>query len=238
VMMAATLEPERLVFVDECGTHTSMAPVYSYAPRGERLRLRGPRRRGKNSTLLSSMTLEGMGPSLTVEGSTTDRVFEAYVKGVLAPSLEPGRIVVMDNLGAHRPKRIRELIEARGCELLYLPSYSPDYDPIEEAFAKIKDQLRKAAARSKEALIEAIGTALYAISPQDARGFFEHAGYRTAGQLLWNALSELPVGESSRVINPWSEEPDVLYRDERWGKGCRHPSGRRMTWLLRCSMYL
>jgi transposase len=183
-MVASTLEPERLVFVDECGTHTSLAPIYGYAPKGERLRLPVPRRRGKNTTLLSSMSLEGMGPSLTVEGATTARVFEAYVERVLAPSLPPGRVVVMDNLGAHRPKRVRELIEARGCELLYLPSYSPDYNPIEEAFAKIKHLLGKAAARSKEALVEAIGTALSAISTRDARGFFEHAGYRPTGQLL------------------------------------------------------
>jgi len=92
-------------------------------------------------------------------------------------------MVVMDNLGAHRPKRVRELIEARGCELLYLPSYSPDYNPIEEAFSKIKDLLRKAAARTKEALVEAIGVALSAVSAQDARGFFEHAGYRPTVQL-------------------------------------------------------
>ena len=96
-----------------------------------------------------------MGPSLTVEGASTARVFEAYVQKVLAPSLEEGRIVVMDNLGAHRPNRVRELIEAKGCELLYLPSSSPDYNPIEEAFAKIKNLLRKAAARTKEALVEA-----------------------------------------------------------------------------------
>ena len=92
--------------------------------------------------------------------------------------------MVMDNLGAHRPKRIRELIEQRGCELVYLPAYSPDYNPIEEAFAKIKNLLRKAAARTKEVLVEAIGAALSAISSQDARGFFEHAGYGPTGQLL------------------------------------------------------
>jgi transposase len=89
----------------------------------------------------------------------------------------------MDNLGAHRPRRIRELIEERGCELLYLPAYSPDYNPIEEAFAKMKNLLRKAAARSKEALLEAIGAALSAITAADARGFFEHAGYHRVGQL-------------------------------------------------------
>jgi transposase len=93
--------------------------------------------------------------------------------------------VVMDNLGAHRPKRIREMIEQQGCELLYLPAYSPDYNPIEEAFTKIKNLLRKAAARSKEALVEAIAAALFsAITAEDARGFFEHAGYRPIGQLL------------------------------------------------------
>jgi transposase len=183
-MVAAAVEPERLVFVDECGTHTSLAPLYGYAPRGERLRLSVPRKRGKNTTLLSSMTLGGMGPSLAVEGATTARVFETYLKKVLAPSLKKGQIVIMDNLGAHRPKRVRELIERRGCQLIYLPSYSPDYNPIEEAFAKIKNLLRKVAARTKEALVEAIGVALSAVTAADARGFFEHAGYRPTGHLL------------------------------------------------------
>lgn len=95
---------------------------------------------------------------------------------VLAPSLRKGQIVVLDNLGAHRPKRVRELIEERDCELVYLPSYSPDLNPIEEAFAKIKNLLRKASARTKEALVEAIGVALSAITAEDARDFFEHAG--------------------------------------------------------------
>ena len=127
-----------------------------------------------------------MGPSLAVEGATTARVFETYIEKVLVPSLEPGKIVVMDNLGAHRPKRIGELIEQQGCELLYLPAYSsPEYNPIEEALAKIKNLLLcKAAARSKRALVEAIGAALSAVSAADAQGFFEHAGYRPAGQLL------------------------------------------------------
>ena len=173
-----------LLFVDECGVHTSLAPIYGYAPRGERLYLSVPRNRGKNTTLLSSMTTGGMGPSLAVEGATTARVFETYVEKVLVPSLRPGQIVVMDNLGAHRPKRIRELIEQQGCELLYLPAYSPGHNPIEEAFAKIKNLLRKAAARSKEALVEAIGTALSAVTAEDARGYFEHAGYRSTGQPL------------------------------------------------------
>jgi transposase len=183
-MVAAEVEPERLLFVDECGVHTSLSPIYGYAPRGERLHLPVPRNRGPNTTVLCSMTADGMGPSLAVEGATTTRVFEAYVEQVLAPSLESERIVLMDNLGAHRPRRIRELIEGRGCELLYLPAYSPDYNPIEEAFANIKNLLRKAATRSKEALVEAIGAALGAITAADARGFFEHAGYRRVGQPL------------------------------------------------------
>lgn len=183
-MVAAVVSPERLIFVDECGTHTSLAPLYGYAPRGQRLYLWVPRNRGKNTTLLSSMSLEGMGPSLTVDGATTSRVFETYLEKVLAPSLKEGQVVVMDNLSAHKPKRIKELIEQRGCKLVYLPSYSPEYNPIEEAFAKIKNLLRKAAARSKEALIEAIAAALSAITAEDIRGYFQHAGYRLAGQLL------------------------------------------------------
>jgi DDE superfamily endonuclease len=125
------------VFVDECGMHTSLAPLYSYAPRGKILRLSVPRKRGKNTTVLSNMTLEGMGASLAVEGATTASVFEAYEELVLAPSSGKGQVVIMDNLGAHGPKRVRELIEGQGCELVYLPAYSPDYNPIEEAFVKI-----------------------------------------------------------------------------------------------------
>jgi transposase len=184
VTVAQKIAPERFVFVDECGTHTSLAPIYGYAARGERLYLPVPRNRGKNTTLLSSMTMEGMGPSLAVEGSTTARVFETYVEKVLVPSLRAGQMVVMDNLSAHRPKRIRQLIEGHGCELVYLPTYSPDYNPIEEAFAKVKNLLRKSAARTKEALLEAIGAALCMITAQDARGFFEHAGYSATGHLL------------------------------------------------------
>jgi transposase len=132
------------------------------------------------------MTVEGMGPSVAVEGATTAAVFEAYVERVLAPSLRPGQIVIMDNLGAHRPAKIRELIESRGCELiLYLPAYSPDYNPIEEAFSKVKSLLRRAGARGRQALIDAMGAALSAVSSKDALGFFEHAGYRQrVGQLL------------------------------------------------------
>jgi transposase len=121
---------------------------------------------------------------MAVEGATTARVFETYVEKVLVPSLGLGQIVVMDNLGAHRPKRVRELIERRGCGLIYLPPYSPDLNPIEEALSKIKHPLRKTCARTKEALIEALGRALAAVSAEDVRGFFAHCGYRTPAQQL------------------------------------------------------
>ena len=125
-----------------------------------------------------------MGPSLAVEGPTTREVFEAYLERVLAPSLDPGHIVVMDNLSAHKGDRVSELIEERSCELLYLPSYSPGLNPIEEAFSKIKRLLRQAQARTKKALVEAMRIALCAVSPQDVKGFLEHCGYRPeAGSL-------------------------------------------------------
>jgi transposase len=149
-------------------------------PKGEKRRAYAqvPRNRGANTTLLASMSLEGMGPCLAVEGTTTATVFEAYVEQVLAPSLRRGQIVVLDNLGAHKSERARELIEERSCQLLYLPAYSPDFNPIEEAFSKIKGALRKAQARTREALIEALGVAISAVTGRDARGFFEHGGYR------------------------------------------------------------
>jgi transposase len=178
------LDPSRLVFVDEMGTHTSLAPLYAYAPIGERAFFEIPRNRGKNTTLLASLHRGGMGPSMAVEGATTSRVFETYIERVLAPALRPGQVVVMDKLGAHRPKRIEELIEERGCELLYLPSYSPDLNPIEEALSKIKHILREIRASTKESLIEAMGRALGAVSVWDASGFFAHCGYRTPAQQL------------------------------------------------------
>jgi transposase len=125
-----------------------------------------------------------MGASLVVEGATNREVFEAYVERVLAPKLRPGQVVVMDNLTAHKGDRVKELIEERGCELLYLPPYSPDFNPIEEAFAKVKGVLRKVEARTREALVEAIGTAISTVSAQDAQNFFEHCGYRPRVQLL------------------------------------------------------
>ena len=125
-----------------------------------------------------------MGPSLAVEDATNREVFETYLERVLAPTLRRDQVVVMDNLSAHKGGRVKELIEQRGCELIYLPPYSPDLNPIERAFSKINGLLRKAEARSREALLEAIGAALSALSSQDARGVFEHCGYRAAVRSL------------------------------------------------------
>jgi transposase len=183
-MVSERVEPERFVFVDEMGANTSLSALRAWSRRGERAYCSAPRNRGKNTTLLASMSMEGMGPSLAVEGTITAVVFEAYVEKVLAPSLRAGQLVVMDNLSAHKGDRVRELVAQRGCELLYLPPYSPDLSPIEEAFSKIEGILRKAQARSRGALVEAMGRALDAITLQDARGFFEHCGYRAPGQSL------------------------------------------------------
>jgi transposase len=182
---AAGVDPRLFVWVDECGTHTSMTRLYARAPRGERACGSVPRNRGKNTTLIASMTLQGaMGEAMAVEGSTKAFVFEAYLESFLAPTLEEGQIVVMDNLGAHRTDRARKLIEERGCEVWFLPAYSPDLNPIEGAFSKVKAHLRKAAARTRESLVEAMGEALWAITPRDAAGWFTHCGYSLGGQSL------------------------------------------------------
>ena len=183
-MVVGEIEARRLVFVDECGANISLVPLYAWPRRGERAPAKAPRNWGKNVTLLSSMSLCGMGPSLTVEGPTTRGVFEVYLEEVLAPTLWPGQVVVMDNLSAHKGGRVREIIEGRGCELIYLPPYSPDLNPIEEAFAKLKSLLRRSGARSREALVEAMGAALNAITITDTRGFFGHCGYRAPAQSL------------------------------------------------------
>lgn len=181
-MVTGTLDARSLVFVDEMGTNTSLYTLYGWVKKGERAQCSVPRNRGKNTTLLSSMSMEGMGPSVAVEGATNREVFETYVELILAPTLRRGQVVVMDNLTAHKGERVRELIEGQGCELMYLPPYSPDFNPIEEAFSKIKGLMRKAGARSREALLEAMGRAISALSAEDARGFFEHCGYRAMVQ--------------------------------------------------------
>jgi len=143
--------------------------LYARAPKGERARGSVPRNRGKNTTLIAALSLEGMGAALILEGSANTTAFELYVEQVLVPSLHAGQIVVMDNLQAHKSARVRTAIEAKGCQLLFLPGYSPDLSPIEEAFSKLKTVLRRAGARTREALEEAIGQALLTISAASMR---------------------------------------------------------------------
>jgi transposase len=183
--LASHFDARRLVFVDESGFHTSMTRLRARAPRGKRAYGKVPRNRGKNTTLIAAITLEGaMGESMTVEGATDALAFEAYVEHFLAPSLEKGQVVVLDGLGAHRTEKVRELVQARGADLVFLPSYSPDLNPIEEAFSKVKQLVRKVGARSREALVAAIGRALAAVTIEDVAGWFGHAGYWPQDQPL------------------------------------------------------
>jgi len=183
--LAGRFDARRLVFVDESGFHTSMARLRARAPKGERAYGRVPRKRGRNQTLIASITLRGaMGVALSIEGATDSELFEAYIERFLAPTLSPGQVVVLDGLGAHRTQKVRDLVEARGADLLFLPPYSPDLNPIEEAFSKVKGLVRKAGARTRGALDAAVGEALSAVTPEDAAGWFAHCGYRPLDQPL------------------------------------------------------
>jgi transposase len=171
------VDAERLLFVDESSTNVALTARYGRAPKGERARGKAPRNWGKNVTLISSIGVEGMGASMSIEGSSDTDSFGRYMREVLAPTLKRGQIVLMDNLSVHTSKWVRDLVEGKGCELWLLPSYSPDMNPIEEAFSKVKNLLRKAKARTLEALFEATAQALRSVSADDARGYFEHCGY-------------------------------------------------------------
>ncbi len=166
-----------MVFVDECGTHTSMTRRRARAPRGSRVRGAVPRNRGPVTTLIAGLSWAGMTAAMTVEGGTDTAVFATYLQHFLLPALHPGQVVVVDNVGAHKPDRIRALVEAAGCRLVFLPAYSPDLSPVEEAFSKLKTLIRAAAARTRAALDAAIAVALAAVTATDAAGWFAHAGY-------------------------------------------------------------
>jgi transposase len=171
------VDANQLVIVDETGSNIGLTPLYARAPQGQRAYGSIPRKRGKNTTLLASLSLDGMGAAMILEGATDALAFEIYVEQMLAPSLEPGQIVVMDNLSSHIGPKVREAIQARGCQLLFLPAYSPDLSPIEEAFSKLKAFLRRVGARTREDLYKALSQALEVITPQDALGWFTHCGY-------------------------------------------------------------
>ena len=180
----AALDPATFVFVDESGTHTSLTRSPARAPRGERAIGRVPRNHGANVTLFAALTPQGMGPALAMEGAADGAAFALYVRELLIPSLRPGQVVILDQLNVHKGAAIRALLEAAGCRLLLLPAYSPDFNPIEQAFAKIKTHLRGAAARTFDDLVAAIGVALDTVTPVDTHGCFAHCGYSLSPQLL------------------------------------------------------
>lgn len=174
----AGLDAEPLVVVDECATHLGMIPGYGRAPRGQRRLATKRRHYGKNMSLVATLTLTGMGPAMTLEEAIDAAAFEAYIQHCLLPFLQPGPIVLLDNLSSHQGSRI----ESRGCQVLFLPAYSPDLTPIEEAFSKIKTLLKRAAAQTVETLLDATAAALPAVSGSDARGFFHLAGFTLPAQ--------------------------------------------------------
>ena len=173
------VDPERFVWVDETGSHLGMTRRYSRAPQGQRAYGTAPSSRGNNRTLITSLTLAGFGPGLLLDEAIDYDTFEGYVIHRLAPTLKPDQIVVVDNLTVHYSERARAAIEARGAQLWHLPPYSPDLTPIEEAFSKVKTFLRTAEPRTLAAHSTAIWAALRTITPQDAAGWFAHAGYGT-----------------------------------------------------------
>jgi transposase len=176
------IDPTRFVFVDECGTNIALTRLYARAPRGERVFGKVPRNWGKNLTLIAAMSAEGMEATMSVEGATDGAAFEAYVKHFLVPTLKEGQVVIMDNLQVHKSTKVCKLVESAGASILFLPPYSPDFSPIEEAFSKIKAILGRVEARTQQALVEATGQALDAVSRRDALGWFSHCGYRLTDQ--------------------------------------------------------
>jgi transposase len=171
------IDPSRLVVRDETSTPTTLTRLRARALPGHRAVGRIPRGRREAISWLATLTPTGIGESLLVQGAVDRPVFEAFVERVLVPSLRPGQIVVLDNLSVHKSARARTLVEAAGCRLVFLPTYSPDFNPIELAFAKTKQALRRIGARSFESVVTAVGETLATITPTDAHAFFAHAGF-------------------------------------------------------------
>lgn len=171
------LDPERLVFIDETAATTKMARLRGRAPKGERCRAAVPHGHWKTTTFTAGLRVNGLSAPMVIDGPMDGDVFRAYVERVLVPELVPGDVVVMDNLPAHKVRGVREAIEAAGATLLYLPAYSPDFNPIEMAFAKFKAFLRAGAARTIPDLWSAIATAIDRFTPAECRAYFAAAGY-------------------------------------------------------------
>lgn len=172
------LEPQRLIFLDECGTNTKMARLYGRSRRGERCRAAVPHGHWMTTTLVAALSTDGIIAPMIMDGAMDGEMFKAYVQTLLAPCLIPGDIVIMDNLPAHKVSGVREAIEAAGATLLFLPPYSPDFNPIENAISQIKAYLKKAAARTKEQLHAAIAKAIDIITPHNAKNYFTACGYQ------------------------------------------------------------
>ncbi|MBZ9749785.1 IS630 family transposase [Deinococcus sp. HMF7604] len=170
----AEVLPSDLLYLNESGFQTNMTRTHARCPRGQRATDTVPRNRGKILTLLCALTLAGPTAPLVVEGGVNGHVFVTYVREVLVPVLRPGQLVVLDNLGAHLRPEVRELVEAAGALLVYLPPYSPDLNPIESMFSKLKAALRALAARTRDGVLEALRLALDAVTPSDAQGWFQH----------------------------------------------------------------
>lgn len=170
-----TIPPEHLIFLDESGVTTSMTRLYARCVGGRRIHESTPGGHGKILTILAAMRLGGIKGSMTIEEATDGDIFLAYVGQILCPTLEAGDVVVLDNLSSHKLKEVRELIEARKAEVLYLPPYSPDLNPIKKAWAKIKQHLRSVRARTAEELDQAITDAIALITPENATAWFRHA---------------------------------------------------------------
>jgi transposase len=171
-----TIPPEKLIFLDESGVTTQMTRGYARASGGRRVHEATPGGHWKILTILSALSLGGLLATMTIEEATDGDIFLTYLQQVLGPKLRPGDVVVMDNLSAHKVAGVEELIQAAGAELLYLPPYSPDLNPIEKAWAKLKQLLRSAKARTAEALDQAIAELLPQITPQNAQAWFRHSG--------------------------------------------------------------
>lgn len=171
------IDPDRLVFLDETSTPITLTPLRARAPRGQRAVGLVPRGQRPHIAWLATLTPRGLGESLLVRGTVDQRVFAVFVERVLVPSLHPGQIVVLDNLAVHKSARARALIEDAGCHLVFLPPYSPDFNPIEQAFAKLKQALRRRGARSWDAIVAAVADLLPTITSVDAHAFFADAGF-------------------------------------------------------------
>jgi transposase len=171
------LDPERLVFLDETWASTNMARTHGRCPREERLRVGVPHGHWKTTTFVAGLTTRSMIAPWVLDGPINRNAFETYVEKVLVPKLPQGTVVIMDNLSSHKGPRVREMIEAAGATLLYLPPYSPDFNPIENAFAKLKAHLRKAAERTVDGLWGAIGRIIDTFTPAECRNYFAAAGY-------------------------------------------------------------